>query len=129
MTKINYPFLPAVIPDGENEKTYGECFTNATVYLVGTAHFSHESQHDVLETILATQPDAVMVELCSARISILSMDESTLLREAQSLNRHTIVSIIRQVKINIFFFKLLQNFRAVYFKEYYIFYCCLPPLI
>ncbi len=39
------------------------------------------------------QPDIVMVELCSSRISILSMDEEMLLREAKSLNREKVISI------------------------------------
>jgi hypothetical protein len=34
-----------------------------------------------------------MVELCSSRISILSMDEEMLLREAKSLNREKVISI------------------------------------
>ncbi|KAI1726239.1 traB family domain-containing protein [Ditylenchus destructor] len=96
VTVLNYPFEPLMVPEGEDVVAYSKCFKDAKVYLVGTAHFSVESQQDVLKTILQTQPDVVMVELCSSRISILSMDEQTLLREAKSLNRERVINIIRQ---------------------------------
>ncbi|KIH56807.1 hypothetical protein ANCDUO_13008 [Ancylostoma duodenale] len=55
-----------------------------------------ESQEDVVNTIAATQPDLVMVELCPSRISILSMDEQTLLKEASDLNTQKILTTIKQ---------------------------------
>ncbi|VDK71338.1 unnamed protein product, partial [Onchocerca ochengi] len=66
------------------------------VYLIGTAHFSPDSQRDVLQTIASTQPDMVMVELCPSRISILSMDEDTLLEEAKNLNFDKVINTIKQ---------------------------------
>ncbi|KAG8039731.1 hypothetical protein G9C98_000460 [Cotesia typhae] len=56
------------------------------VYLVGTAHFSAESQNDVSMIIQAVQPHVVMVELCDARVHILQLDEQTILKEVESLN-------------------------------------------
>lgn len=56
------------------------------VYLVGTAHFSHESQDDVSLVIRNVRPDIVMVELCTSRIHILKHDEKTLLEEARDIN-------------------------------------------
>lgn len=76
------------------------------VYLVGTAHFSLESQEDVakvktfnvfllsdniffpptLQTILMTRPRVVVVELCVSRLNILRFDEKTILEEAKNLN-------------------------------------------
>ncbi|XP_024906814.1 traB domain-containing protein isoform X2 [Pteropus alecto] len=53
------------------------------VYVVGTAHFSDDSKKDVVKTIRAVQPDVVVVELCQYRVSMLKMDERTLLREAR----------------------------------------------
>lgn len=67
------------------------------MYLIGTAHFSPDSQQDVLKTIASTQPDMVMVELCPSRISILSMDEDTLLEEAKNLNFDKVINTIKQV--------------------------------
>ena len=52
--------------------------SGATVYLVGTAHFSRESCEDVSCVIRAVQPDIVMVELCKARSNILHLDEQTI---------------------------------------------------
>ncbi|EFX88605.1 hypothetical protein DAPPUDRAFT_95443, partial [Daphnia pulex] len=56
------------------------------VYLVGTAHFSLESQEDVAKTILMTRPRVVVVELCVSRLNILRFDEKTILEEAKNLN-------------------------------------------
>lgn len=77
------------------------------VYLVGTAHFSEESQDDVSyvspavkpiksllniflplfsQVIRNVRPDVVMVELCPSRVHILKLDEKTLLEEAKNIN-------------------------------------------
>jgi len=42
-----------------------------TVYLVGTAHFSKESQDDVRKTIRLSKPSDVVVELCSSRKHVM----------------------------------------------------------
>ncbi|KAK3578765.1 hypothetical protein CHS0354_035672 [Potamilus streckersoni] len=66
------------------------------VYIVGTAHFSLESQEDVAKTIKATQPNVVVVELCHGRINILQLDESTLLEEAKNINLEKIQRAVKQ---------------------------------
>lgn len=66
------------------------------VYVVGTAHFSKDSQEDVRKTIRETQPDVVSVELCSSRVNMLSMDEESLLREASNLTAENIFRTIKQ---------------------------------
>ncbi|KAK3101705.1 hypothetical protein FSP39_005707, partial [Pinctada imbricata] len=66
------------------------------VYLVGTAHFSMESQEDVARVIQATQPDVVTVELCNSRKNILSYNEEMLLEEAKNINTEKIVNSIKQ---------------------------------
>uniref|UniRef100_A0A915ED55 TraB domain-containing protein n=1 Tax=Ditylenchus dipsaci TaxID=166011 RepID=A0A915ED55_9BILA len=96
VTVLNFPFQPLAVPRGEDVNEYRKCFSDAKVFLVGTAHFSQESQQDVLKTILNTQPDVIMVELCSSRISILSMDEQSLLREAKNLNREKMMAVIKE---------------------------------
>ncbi|KAL3094299.1 hypothetical protein niasHS_004055 [Heterodera schachtii] len=96
VTVLNYPFEPVTIPPGIDSDEFRRAFSAAQLYLVGTAHFSKESCRDVMQTVLETQPDFVMVELCSSRIQILSMDEQTLLREAQALTRQKILTIIRE---------------------------------
>ncbi|XP_046386361.1 traB domain-containing protein isoform X2 [Ischnura elegans] len=67
-----------------------------SVYLVGTAHFSKESQEDVAEVIRAVQPHVVLVELCKARVNILQLDEQTILEEAKNINFEKIKSTIQQ---------------------------------
>nr|SVE87549.1 EOG090X0AQH [Daphnia similis] len=66
------------------------------VYLVGTAHFSQESQEDVAKTILMTRPRVVVVELCVSRLNILRFDEQTILEEAKNLNMEKVRSTIKQ---------------------------------
>ncbi|MBN3322877.1 TRABD protein, partial [Atractosteus spatula] len=68
----------------------------SVVYLVGTAHFSDSSKRDVAMTIRAVQPDVVVVELCQYRVSMLKMDEKTLLREAKDINLEKVQQAIRQ---------------------------------
>ncbi|XP_021362981.1 traB domain-containing protein-like [Mizuhopecten yessoensis] len=67
------------------------------VYLVGTAHFSHESQADVAETIQKTQPDIVIVELCDSRVHMLHLDEKLLLEEAKNINFQKIKQTINEI--------------------------------
>ncbi|KAL3982912.1 TraB family protein [Acanthocheilonema viteae] len=96
VTVLHYPFPPTVIPVGDDENEFRKSLADAKVYLIGTAHFSPDSQQDVLKTIASTQPDMVMVELCPSRISILSMDEDTLLQEAKNLNFDKVINTIKQ---------------------------------
>ncbi|CAI5664780.1 unnamed protein product [Oreochromis niloticus] len=66
------------------------------LYLVGTAHFSDSSKKDVATTIRAVQPDVVVVELCQYRVSMLKMDENTLLKEAKDINLDKVQQAIKQ---------------------------------
>ncbi|KAK2145932.1 hypothetical protein LSH36_646g01023 [Paralvinella palmiformis] len=68
----------------------------AKVYIVGTAHFSKNSQDDVAKTIQLTQPDVVVVELCSSRVGILQLNEEKLLEEAKNINFEKFRSLVRQ---------------------------------
>ncbi|XP_065300037.1 traB domain-containing protein isoform X1 [Dermacentor albipictus] len=68
----------------------------SVVYLVGTAHFSLESQEDVAKTIQETQPDVVLIELCKSRLNILSFDEEVILKESQSMNMEKMMTTIKQ---------------------------------
>lgn len=69
--------------------------TGAKVYLIGTAHFSKESQDDVVKVITNVLPHVVVIELCSSRTNILSLDEATILEEAKNIDMQKIVSTIR----------------------------------
>ncbi|XP_052259857.1 traB domain-containing protein-like [Dreissena polymorpha] len=83
-------------PDLPETVTLLETSWGSKVYLVGTAHFSAESQEDVAKTIVATQPDVVLVELCNSRMNILQYDEETLQREAKDLSLAKMKQLIQQ---------------------------------
>lgn len=68
----------------------------AKVFLVGTAHFSKESQTDVSQVMRAVQPDIVVLELCKSRTNILYMDEETILSESQNLTTQKALQTIRE---------------------------------
>jgi pheromone shutdown protein TraB len=74
---------------------------NGKVYLVGTAHFSVESQREVMELIRRVQPSRVVLELCPARISILKLDEETLLRESKEMDFNKVMKLIREASAHI----------------------------
>lgn len=63
------------------------------IYIIGTAHFSEESKDDVSFVIRNVKPDVIMVELCAARVHMLSHDEETLLEEARDISFAKIRSI------------------------------------
>ncbi|KAI4904462.1 hypothetical protein NFI96_015117 [Prochilodus magdalenae] len=81
------------LPDTVTRLTTPE---GSIVYLVGTAHFSDSSKKDVATTIRAVQPDVVVVELCQYRVSMLKMDEKTLLKEAKDINLEKVQQAIKQ---------------------------------
>ena len=70
------------------------------VYLIGTAHFSHESQREVAELITRIQPNRVVLELCSSRVNILKYDEETLMRENKEMDNSKIIKLMKEVNIN-----------------------------
>lgn len=83
------------------------------VYIVGTAHFSKESQDDVSLVIRNARPDVVMVELCAARVHMLNHDEKTLLEEARDINFAKIRSITKSNGlVNGLFYILMLNMSA-----------------
>lgn len=53
----------------------------------------------LVQTIRAVQPDVVVVELCQYRVSMLKMDENTLLKEAKDINLDKVQQAIKQVRI------------------------------
>uniref|UniRef100_A0A8R1HQD6 Zuotin-like zuotin homology domain-containing protein n=2 Tax=Caenorhabditis japonica TaxID=281687 RepID=A0A8R1HQD6_CAEJA len=92
----NLPIPPRNPVLSDTDEEWKQALLNTEVYLIGTAHFSKESQEDVTNTIRAVQPDFVLLELCPSRISIISMDEEMLLREAKNLNTQKIMQTIKQ---------------------------------
>ncbi|XP_059610107.1 traB domain-containing protein [Phlebotomus argentipes] len=80
------------------------------VYLVGTAHYSEESQNDVSLVIRNVRPRIVVVELCGSRIHILKYDEKTLLEEAKDINMSKLRNAVQSngVVIGLLFILLLN---------------------
>ncbi|PKU48195.1 trab domain-containing protein [Limosa lapponica baueri] len=83
------PTLPSTVTELGTED-------GSKVYVVGTAHFSDSSKNDVVKTIQEVQPDVVVVELCQYRVSMLKMDEKTLLKEAKEINLEKLQQAIKQ---------------------------------
>ncbi|XP_062564238.1 traB domain-containing protein [Armigeres subalbatus] len=88
------------------------------VYLVGTAHFSENSQNDVSLVMRNVQPNVVMLELCPSRVHILKYDEKALLEEAKDIDLAKIQSIVKSNgTINGLFYILLLNMSAKITKK------------
>ncbi|CAH2107191.1 unnamed protein product [Euphydryas editha] len=88
------------------------------VYLVGTAHFSLESQEDVSKVIQKVSPHIVMVELCDQRTNILLLDEEVILREAKNINIAKIRATMAQNGVfNGLMYILLLNMSAHITRE------------
>lgn len=68
----------------------------AKVYLIGTAHFSKESQDEVVKVMRTIKPHVVMLELCDSRTILLTLDEQTMLEEAKTLNLDNIRALIKK---------------------------------
>lgn len=83
------------------------------IYVVGTAHFSKESQDDVSLVIRNVRPDVVMVELCASRVHMLNHDEKMLLEEAKDMSFAKIRNITKcNGMMNGLFYILMLNMSA-----------------
>lgn len=97
VVRLDYPFDTLnKPPTGVHREEFERLFRQSRAYIIGTAHFSLESQNDVRRAIAETQPDLILVELCPSRMAILSLDEEMLLREARSLNREKVSALIKE---------------------------------
>ena len=72
---------------------------NKKITLIGTAHISKESVHEVKSTIEAEKPDVVCVELCPHRYEILNNKEKW--------KQTDITKIIKEGKIYLFLVNLI----------------------
>ncbi|XP_032676585.1 traB domain-containing protein isoform X2 [Odontomachus brunneus] len=66
------------------------------LYLIGTAHFSVESQNDVSKIIQAVQPHIVVVELCRDRVGILQLDEEAMFHYSKDIGFQCILDILKK---------------------------------
>ncbi|XP_072923093.1 traB domain-containing protein-like [Hemitrygon akajei] len=87
------------------------------VYLVGTIHYSRKSIMDVKQVIQMVQPDAVVVELCKQRESLLTLDER-ILEEAGKLDFNTILALMKQLGVrSALWLILLLKISAILTKQ------------
>jgi pheromone shutdown protein TraB len=77
---------------------------NGKLYVVGTAHFSEESQKEVADLIKLTKPNCVVLELCSSRANLLKIDEETIFRDAKNTDIRKLMQLIKQVFTLKYFF-------------------------
>lgn len=82
--------VPYIVLDAPND---------GKVYLIGTAHFSHESQREVAQLIKEIQPNRVVLELCSSRVNILKYDEETLMKEYKEMDNAKIIQIMKETSV------------------------------
>lgn len=73
--------------------------SGARVYLVGTGHFSVESQNDVSKVMQAVKPHIVVVELCADRANVMQMDEETIMKEARDISFEKLKSIFNEAGV------------------------------
>ncbi|KAK6640075.1 hypothetical protein RUM43_008352 [Polyplax serrata] len=67
----------------------------SNVYVVGTAHFSEQSQEDVAKVIQAVQPNFVVLELCESRSYMLKWEENEILKIAEKMEFKMVKETIR----------------------------------
>lgn len=77
--------LIAPLTDLPSTVTYLEGPSRSQVYIVGTAHFSEESNQDVVTTIEKVRPHIVCLELCKNRLHVIKCSEEEILEEVQNI--------------------------------------------
>ncbi|XP_012135956.1 traB domain-containing protein isoform X1 [Megachile rotundata] len=87
------------------------------LYLVGTAHFSVQSQNDVAMIIRAVQPHIVAVELCKARIDFLNIAEEVLYRNATDLSLKSLTDMLKEYGLYGFLHFILHRMVTHVVKE------------
>ncbi|XP_060800974.1 traB domain-containing protein [Amyelois transitella] len=60
--------------------------SQGTVVLLGTVHFSKQSVEDVSMIVKTLNPNAILVELCRQRVSLLELDDKKFLEDAQKFD-------------------------------------------
>ncbi|VVC97233.1 unnamed protein product [Leptidea sinapis] len=60
--------------------------SKGTVVLLGTVHFSKKSIEDVTEIVNGLTPNAILIELCRQRVSLLELDDKKFLEDAKKFD-------------------------------------------
>ncbi|KAM3962281.1 traB domain-containing protein [Aphomia sociella] len=70
----------------------------ATVVLLGTVHFSKQSVEDVSKIVKVLQPNAILVELCRQRVSLLELDDKKFLEDAKNFDSRKLKQAVKGQK-------------------------------
>ncbi|KAJ8732832.1 hypothetical protein PYW07_015431 [Mythimna separata] len=67
----------------------------STVVLLGTVHFSKQSVEDVSQIVKVLQPNAILVELCRQRVSLLELDDKKFLEDAKKFDARKLKDAVK----------------------------------
>lgn len=67
----------------------------ATVVLLGTVHFSKQSVEDVSQIVRGLNPNAILVELCRQRVSLLELDDKKFLEDAKKFDARKVKDAVK----------------------------------
>ncbi|XP_031769398.1 traB domain-containing protein-like [Galleria mellonella] len=67
----------------------------ATVVLLGTVHFSKQSVEDVSQIVKVLNPNAILVELCRQRVSLLELDDKKFLEDVKNFDSRKMKQVVR----------------------------------
>ncbi|CAB3243058.1 unnamed protein product [Arctia plantaginis] len=68
---------------------------HGTVVLLGTVHFSKQSVEDVSEIVKVLNPNAILVELCRQRVSLLELDDKKFLEDAKNFDAQKLKEAVK----------------------------------
>lgn len=85
--------LPPVT-DLPSTVTFLEGPSGSQVYVVGTAHFSEQSNEDVINTLEKIRPHILCLELCKNRLHVIRCTEEEILEEVQNIGIKKIRELI-----------------------------------
>ncbi|XP_035459243.1 traB domain-containing protein-like isoform X2 [Spodoptera frugiperda] len=68
---------------------------NSTVVLLGTVHFSKQSVEDVSEIVKVLNPNAILIELCRQRVSLLELDDKKFLEDAKNFDAQKLKEAVK----------------------------------
>ncbi|XP_068630690.1 traB domain-containing protein-like, partial [Battus philenor] len=72
--------------------------SGAKVVVLGTVHFSKKSVEEVSEIVHTLQPNAILVELCRQRVSLLELDDKKFLEDARKFNAKKFTETVKEHK-------------------------------
>ncbi|XP_049703299.1 traB domain-containing protein-like isoform X2 [Helicoverpa armigera] len=68
---------------------------DSTVVLLGTVHFSKQSVEDVSEIVKVLNPNAILIELCRQRVSLLELDDKKFLEDAKNFDAQKLKEAVK----------------------------------